>query len=450
MPETPCGGNGTCGKCAVYATGAFSPEPDEAGRVLACQAVVTGDGEVYLPSRRSVRQIQTDGILEAWAPVPGGRGWGAAVDIGTTTVVVRLADLERGVLAPPLCAENPQRMLSADVIGRIQAAGEGKGPILRRMIAETVGHLLDEACQAVGIGRDDLVRTVITGNTTMLYLYTGRNPEPLSHAPFQADCLFGYEEAGVWYPPCFGAFVGADIYTAIRASGMCRRPETALLIDLGTNGEIALVHEGRLLCCSTAAGPAFEGAGLSMGMQGGEDAIDRVFLQGATLRAHVIGGGAPRGVCGSGVVDAMACLLQTGALDETGLLEDDPAPVAGNVSLSQQDVRMVQLAKSAICAGIRTLAQRAGVSLAEVSELLVAGGFGSTLDWNNAGLIGLIPRELAARARSVGNAALDGAAMLLLDVSLRAESEAAAREARTVELSTDPVFAQLYMDGMFF
>lgn len=232
MPETPCGGNGTCGKCAVYATGAFSPEPDEAGRVLACQAVVTGDGEVYLPSRRSVRQIQTDGILEAWAPVPGGRGWGAAVDIGTTTVVVRLADLERGVLAPPLCAENPQRMLSADVIGRIQAAGEGKGPILRRMIRETVGHLLDEACQAVGIGRDDLARTVITGNTTMLYLYTGRDPEPLSHAPFRADCLFGYEEADVWYPPCFGAFVGADIYTAIRASGMCRRSETALLIDL--------------------------------------------------------------------------------------------------------------------------------------------------------------------------------------------------------------------------
>lgn len=448
MPETPCGGNGTCGKCAVYATGAFSPEPDEAGRVLACQAVVTGDGEVYLPSRRSVRQIQADGILEAWAPVPGGRGWGAAVDIGTTTVVVRLADLERGVLAPPLCAENPQRMLSADVIGRIQAAGEGKGPILRRMIAETVDHLLDEACQAAGIGRDDLVRTVITGNTTMLYLYTGRNPEPLSHAPFQADCLFGYEEAGVWYPPCFGAFVGADIYTAIRASGMCRRSETALLIDLGTNGEIALVHEGRLLCCSTAAGPAFEGSSIRCGGVSTEGAVDHVSVENGAITFTTIGGGPAQCICGSGLIDLLACLLAEEIVDETGAMEEGPYRLTDEVALYQEDVRQLQLAKGAIRAGMETLLLRAGLTAGQVDALYVAGGFGTVLDLENAAAIGLIPAELVSRTHVLGNAALTGALLELLGPAGR--EEPILTNAQCLNLSECKEFTDLFLEAMLF
>ena len=448
MPETPCGGNGTCGKCTVYAAGALSPAPDGAGQVLACQVTVTGDAEVYLPGRQTVRQIQTGGAPDTWASLPGARGWGAAVDIGTTTVVVRLADLERGKLMPPLCDENPQRLLAADVIGRIQAAGEGKGPILRQMIRETVDHLLETACQAAGIGREDLTRTVITGNTTMLYLYTGRDLEPLSHAPFQADCLFGYEADGVWYPPCFGAFVGADIYTAIRASGMCRRPETALLIDLGTNGEIALVHQGQLLCCATAAGPAFEGSSIRCGGVSAEGAVDHVSLEDGSVTFTTIGGVPAQSICGSGLVDLLACLLSKEIVDETGAMEEGVYHLAGEVALYQEDVRQLQLAKGAIRAGMETLLQRAGLTAGQVDALYVAVGFGTVLDLKNAAAIGLIPKELVSRTHVLGNAALTGGLLELLGPA--AEETDILSGVQCLNLSTCKEFTDLFMEAMLF
>ena len=244
--------------------------------------------------------------------------------------------------------------------------------------------------------------------------------------------------------------MGADITAAITASGLCRSEQTRLLADIGTNGEMALWHGGSLRCCSTAAGPAFEGAGLSMGMQGADGAVDHLRVEDGALAAHVIGGGEPKGICGSGVVDAVACLLELELLDETGYLEDDPAVLCGAVSLTQKDVRMIQLAKSAVCAGMRTLAHHAGLRWDEVAELIVAGGFGSYLNLESAGKIGLIPEEMTGRTRAVGNASLDGAAMMLLDTALRSESEKMALGAETVDLSTDPVFMESYTEGMFF
>ena len=173
-------------------------------------------------------------------------------------------------------------------------------------------------------------------------------------------------------------------------------------------------------------------------------------VEDGTLAAHVIGGGVPQGICGSGVVDAVASLLELELLDETGYLEDDPAVLCGAVSLTQKDVRMIQLAKSAVCAGMRTLAHHAGLRWDEVAELIVAGGFGSYLNLESAGKIGLIPEEMTGRTRTVGNASLDGAAMLLLDTALRNESEKMALAAETVDLSTDPVFMESYTEGMFF
>ena len=185
-------------------------------------------------------------------------------------------------------------------------------------------------------------------------------------------------------------------------------------------------------------------------MQGANGAVDQLRVEDGELRAHVLGGGEPVGICGSGVVDALACLLEIETLDETGLLDDDPTVLCGNVSLTQKDVRMIQLAKSAVCAGMRTLVQHAKLPWEQVSELLVAGGFGSYLDLENAGKIGLIPPELVARTRAIGNASLDGASMLLLDRALREETEEMANNAHTADLSTDPVFMQWYTDGMFF
>lgn len=213
---------------------------------------------------------------------------------------------------------------------------------------------------------------------------------------------------------------------------------------------MALWHENRLTLCSTAAGPAFEGAGITMGMAGKSGAVDHVTVQNGQLAAHVIGDVPPVGICGSGVVDAIACLLETEEIDETGFMENDPATILAPVVLTGSDVRMIQLAKSAIHAGIRTLLHHEKLKCEEITELLIAGGFGSYLDIQNAGKIGLIPEEMLDSVRVVGNAALAGAAMLLLNKGLRKESVRLADSAEVIELSTDPVFAEEYMERMFF
>lgn len=244
--------------------------------------------------------------------------------------------------------------------------------------------------------------------------------------------------------------MGADLITAVLAGALCDTPGTRLLADIGTNGEMALWHEGALYCCSTAAGPAFEGAGISMGMGGSAGAVDRVAVTEGRLKAHVIGDAAAVGICGSGVVDAVACLLETGQLDDTGYLEEESAVICEPVTFTQNDVRMVQLAKSAIHAGIRTLLHTAGLDCAQVESLLIAGGFGSYLDVGNAAKIGLFPEEMLPCIRVVGNAALSGASMLLLNEDYRAVCEKYARDAKLVELSSNPYFADEYMERMLF
>lgn len=446
MPETPCGGNGKCGKCSALAAGGFDPPPDENGKILTCQARLTGDAELYLTGRRSISRIETRGGLKSVRAVPGRRGFAAAVDIGTTTLAVRLVRLDSGELLPPMGMENPQRLLAADVIGRIKAALEGRQGLLTGLVRGAVEELLQGVCAEAGIERGELVRTVITGNTTMLYLYTGRSPETLSHAPFLADCLFGHEEGRIYYPPCFGAFVGADIYTAVLSSGMCEREETSVLADLGTNGELVLWHKGKLTCCATAAGPAFEGAGIRCGGAAVPGAVDKVSVRDGEVCAETIGGAEPVCICGSGLIDLAACLLDEEIIDETGFMEDGAYRLSDEVSLYQEDVRQLQLAKGAICAGICTLLQEQGLTPKDVDTLYIAGGFGTRMDLHNAARIGLFPPELEDRAKAIGNAALSGAALMLLDESSTLEHI----EARCLNLAELPAFSQLFMEQMLF
>lgn len=469
--EMPCAGHGRCGKCRVTASGALSdpspverthltPEELARGVRLACCTRVEGDCRVTLSgSARS--QICLTGVMDAAALRPRFRAYGAAVDIGTTTLAASLYGADGQLLAQASEA-NPQAVWGADVISRIEAALKGEGGGLAACVREAIDGLLGRMAARAHVAPGEIDALAVTGNTAMLHLLTETSPEPLSHAPFAAERLFGEvcpagslglsacPGASVYLPRCMSAFVGADITTALLASGICGKDETRILVDIGTNGEMALWHKGGLFCCSTAAGPAFEGAGLSMGMHGQDGAVDHVAVQDGVLRPHVIGDAPPAGICGSGVIDALACLLETGALDETGLLETAPAPIAPPVALTQKDVRMVQLAKSAIIAGLRTLMHTRGVSCADVAELAVAGGFGSYLNAANAGRIGLIPGELVPKVRILGNAALSGASMLLLDRELAPACERLARSAETLELSSDPIFTQYYTEGMFF
>ena len=221
-----------------------------------------------------------------------------------------------------------------------------------------------------------------------------------------------------------------------------------MLADIGTNGELALWHNRKLTVCSTAAGPAFEGVGISMGMRGTVGAIDKVSIENGKMKAHVIGGTRPVGICGSGLVDTVACMLDLGLIDESGYLEDDEMVIESPVHLVPGDIRMLQLAKSAIGAGLMTLIEGEGLTPEDISTLYIAGGFGSYLNRENAARIGLIPRALSQPVKTVGNAALGGAVMMLLNKAVRNEAENLAKNAVTIDLSVSTVFSEKYMMNM--
>ena len=477
----PCGGHGKCGKCRVTVTGDVTPPAEDEKRALtaeelargirlACRTTVLGDCTVTA-AEQGRGQIVTDG---AFPPSMNERGlspvferYGAAVDIGTTTLAARLYDSEGNRVAET-SRLNPQSAWGADVISRMEAAMAGNASRIAALTRRTISGMLTDLATGAGIESSAIDAVTVTGNTVMLHLFTETDVEPLTHAPFAAKRLFGEtvpaseleltalaSDTPVYLPPCIAAFVGADTVTAVLASDLKESAETSLLCDIGTNGEMILWHKNNLYACSTAAGPAFEGAGISMGMGGRTGAVDRVWVSPSTdgtetIQAHVIGEADPVGLCGSGLVDAVAALLDTEALDETGFLEDDPAVIAAPVEVTQDDIRAVQLAKSAIHAGMRTLIHTANLDCDEVGTLYIAGGFGSYLDVKNAGKIGLLPEELTDRVTVLGNAALTGAAMLLLRGDLRAVCENLAKETCIVELATNPVFVSEYMERMMF
>ena len=413
----PCGGRGVCGKCAVTLFGEISdPNPAEErfGTRLSCQAVLLGNAEVTLPAALPMQQIEGGSTAELIPVAPMAGRYGAAIDIGTTTIALLLYDLSDGRCLGASSMLNPQTTISADVIGRIDASLHGKGTNLRIQVESALQTLLAAACAQASIAANDVQSLVITGNTTMLYLLTGRDPHSLSRAPFMADHLFDHEEAilrrNAYLPGCLHAFVGADTTCALLASGISRHTETALLCDVGTNGELALWHHGQLYVASTAAGPAFEGAGISCGCTSISGAIDRVDLVNGTLLCHTINECAAVGICGSGLLDAIAASLDLGLLDESGYIEDDCIPLRDGVQLEQSDIRSVQLAKAATHAGIMSLLKAAHCSADDVSALYLAGGFGSHLNIRSAVRIGLIPSAFADKVHVIGNAALDGAA----------------------------------------
>ncbi len=482
--DLPCAGNGRCGKCKVKALGSLSPlSPEEkkllteeeiqSGTRLSCQAVVTGDAEITLPSRSEIADIQTDAVSREFERDEA-EGVSVAVDIGTTTVAASLIDLSNGRELATACAQNPQEKFGADVISRIERSLAGDRQELSDCILSCLDSLIAELCKKSGVSGGDIPKIVITGNTTMLFLLTNQDVDSLSHAPFEAADLFGRDEplhfaaapnAACYLTRCNSAFVGGDITTAVLASGIAEEEKTALLIDVGTNGEIALAHQGKMWCSSTAAGPALEGAGIYMGMPALGGAVRRVWLDGKDVKVETVGNLPDAGICGSGVIDAMALLLKTGAVEETGLLleedhdytdyiceaGDDLAFRFGEKTLfTQKDVRAVQLAKAAICAGIRTLLHEAGLEPSDVERFVIAGGFGSHINVENAAAIGLFPKELAPKAEVLGNAALEGAEMLLQNRSFYESSCRLADTMETVDLSSNPYFSDQYMDSMMF
>lgn len=473
--ELPCGGRGACGKCRVGASGAIEPPDDmeitllgdalQRGTRLSCRAKIAGDCAVTLQNPIKM-QISSGGESRTARFHPLYQNYGVAVDIGTTTLAAQL--YQNGMLLCDTVAANPQSAYGADVMSRIGASLAGQRDALQQTVVKRIEDMIDQMSGDCGIDQSKIDGMVLTGNTTMLYLLTGRNPETLSHAPFAADCLFDTEydardlgfsfDATCYLPKCIAAFVGADISTAILSSGMLDRNETALLVDIGTNGEMALWQEGKLLCCATAAGPAFEGAQIECGCHGINGAVDHVWVEEKRLNYHAIGEAEAVGICGSGIIDAVAALLENETVDETGrLVQPDleingqmAAKIADTVFVTQKDIRNVQLAKSAICAGIRTLLHMTGVSAPQVKAFYIAGGFGSFIDLKSAAAIGLFPAELIDVARVIGNAAETGAAMLLQDQTLLPDLNNILNGATAIDLSVNSFFMDQYVEGMGF
>jgi len=453
----------------------LSPNDIAAGIRLACCCRVAGNVTVIVATQGTSDVI-------AWHKLPAfactETGYGLAVDIGTTTVAVQLFDRTTGQCIAERLAENAQRGFGADVISRIEACkthGHGQGDehapargldTLSRCIREQLEQLAAACMQEAGVTA--IAESVVTGNTTMLHLYEGIDPASLAVVPFRVPSHFGTRSrwtlahAPVYLPRCIGAYVGADIVCAILASDM-RAGGTQLLTDVGTNGEMVLAQDGKLLCCATAAGPAFEGTGLSCGMPAAPGAIRAVSwertaagntmqnraVQGDTIHYETVGRGPATGICGSGILDALAVMLETGAMEDTGYLEEESFPIGNSgVQIDQRDVRQIQLAKSAICAGLLTLLEEAHVDSTAVRRFSIAGGFGNSLNVASACAIGLFPAALRDKTEFIGNAALGGAAMLLLNRSLRAQTEQMAQAAVELELSASPTFMDHYIDCM--
>ncbi len=403
---------------------------------------------------------------------------GIAVDLGTTTVVARLIDLETGRLLATASGLNRQRRHGEDVIARVAHANAHGPQPLQELIVGQLSEMADELTAEAGIHRSDIYEVVVAGNSVMEHLLLGVPPRHLAEMPYVpaarnfppvAAAEIGLElhpEARVVCFPLLGKFVGGDT-AAVLLTLADRLDATWLAVDIGTNGEILLCHQGRIWTTSAAAGPAFEGAQISAGMRAAAGAIERVWWRGDHLEARVIGGGEAVGICGSGIIDAVAALLEAGALDASGrLAEGHPlvttaphpgvpglqpaAHLAGRVVFTQRDIREVQLAKGAIATAIELLLRAAGLQPDDLEHIYLAGAFGQYISPEAALRIGLLPAVEQARIKFIGNAACAGAEMGLLSLSeCRAIDELSA-QVEYGEVAAGAAFQDLFAEKMFF
>lgn len=464
--EFPCGGMGECGGCGVRVLSgslrvsdadrsAFTPDQLAAGWRLACQANVQQPLVIECGQWRM--EILTDASVESAPAEPATakarHGLGIAVDLGTTTIAAQIVDLASGSVLGVETALNPQTAFGSDVISRVRSSLDGQN--LTACVRTIIGQLVAR----LAAGRQSLVtEIVLVGNTVMHHLFSALSVEPLAHVPFESPHLgeqrFTAAELGwdlpddctIRFARCLGGFVGSDILAGIVASGIARRDSLAALIDLGTNGEIAIGNRGGIVCASTAAGPAFEAGAIRMGMRAVAGAVAHVSLHAGALRATVIGDVAPCGICGSGLVDAVAAGLRTGAILASGRVADGSKvfPVIFPVVLYQSDIRELQLAKAAIAAGFRLLLNHHGATARELDSIQLAGAFGNYVQIESAIRIGLIeaPRALV---RAAGNTALRGAKLLLL-----AAAEPPLPPIEHVSLAANPSFQDQFANCMAF
>jgi uncharacterized 2Fe-2S/4Fe-4S cluster protein (DUF4445 family) len=468
--EFPCGGIGTCYGCRIRLLEGelpvtpehetvFTPEALRAGWRLACQYKALTNLTLELS------QFETPILADqtAFEFVPS-EGVGIAIDVGTTTLAAQLIDQQTGQVLAVETALNPQAQYGADIMSCIQyAQTPDHAQALTQAIRRTIGGLVLSMLSAAG--RDTPIqRIVLCGNTVMHHLFCGLDTQPLSVYPFEAtSCewqtlpsrILGCDLPGdpaLIFLPNLGSFVGSDLLAGILATRMHESEAPVALLDLGTNGEIVIGNRERILCTSTAAGPAFEGGRISQGMRAATGAIAKADMADGHLQLHVIGHGEARGICGSGLVDIVAGGLRLDWIHESGKFADgiQTLEITEHVTLTQKDIRELQLAKAAIAAGIRILLNEYGLRIDELQTCYLAGAFGNYLNPGNARWLGIFPFPIA-KIVSAGNTALLGAKIALLNQMTTPEQYTSIlKKIEHVQISSSPAFQEIYVEEMRF
>jgi len=439
--------------------------------------------------------LQNNEIIDIESGNTAKNSYGIAFDIGTTTVAGYLVNLKTGEELSAVAKTNPQVIHGDDVISRIGFTQKQKEnlQILQKEVVNTLNEIIKETTQRAKINRSNIYETVIVGNTCMHHLFLGLDPSNIASSPYipvikeslslkarDIPELALKPSVNVYMLPNISAFVGADIVAGILSTSMWREDKIILFVDLGTNGEIVLGSRERLWTCSTAAGPAFEGARISAGMRAAEGAIYKVKIDNKFITYKAIKDGKVRGICGSGLIDLIAELIKLGLINKSGKLVDreecNPKlseeireriikGQKGNkfllvkgketengkpIYITQRDIREVQLAKAAIFAGIKILLKEVNISPEDIQKILLAGAFGNFINKESAIRMGLIPQLPLKKVESVGNAAGRGAEIVLLSEKTRKICERISKDIKYIELSSRTDFQEEFVDAMFF
>ena len=434
--DMPCGGNGSCHKCRVIVDGREE---------LCCRYKVTGDISVTLSANGQIRSAK----LRDEKEYDGGSVF-IALDLGTTTIAAALCSLDGGIVKSML-ADNPQRAYGSDVMSRIAYSTQHGIGELNIAIIERLNGMIFELLAYAGGRMPEFI--TLAGNTTMTSIAAGRDVSSMGVYPYTPSYTGGEKICGaalglnvncdVYIMPCVSAFVGADIVMGLLYAGKPQKDKWNILLDLGTNAETVIYSRDKIICTSAAAGPCFEGAGISCGMSAVPGALCSIDENSFA----VIDNAAPEGVCATGLIDAVAMLIKKGECDESGYMENESAALAGNVSLIRSDIRCYQLAKAAVCSAVDVLMRLAGADFADIDKFFVAGGFSSKLNVGNAVLTGLFPAGLADKFTPLDNSCLGGLIGFPRDFD---NAKKICKTAEYVDLSLNSDFMDLYVENMLF
>jgi len=472
--KLPCNGNGRCGRCNVIISKPGEPGQCNLTRTLACQTRIDSDMDIEAASNdekiiasKDHRKIKIDDLTPI-VSLPK-NNYGIAVDIGTTTIAVSLIDMNNGLDLYAASGYNTQGTRGDDVLSRIEYANDGGTKELRELVIGTINELMSSY-----VGDDfthnDIGAAYISGNTAMTHLFLGIDPSPIRIYPYEPvvkeseitgkdSGLRVNKNAKVVCMPSPAAYVGGDVISDIINSEMDKSDELSLLIDVGTNGEVALGNKDVMLVCSSSAGPAFEGGKMTSGMMARPGAIDSFRIDKGKFVFTVIGGIDPKGICGSGLIDILAQLFLNGYINKKGKFTDKAnakkidgkkmLTIAKGVFISEDDIHNAILTKGAIYSAATSLIKGLGVTMNDIANIYIAGGFGNFINAESAIAIGMLPDVPRERFVYLGNASLAGAKQALLSSSVRSRISDVFKRTTYVDLGSDPTFSDEYMSSLF-